>query len=255
MTDDPPMLRVLGEPRVTAGGETSALRSDTQRLIVSCLVAHHGQWLRVPLLRRALWPAGPPPSASSSLRNHVARLRNALSVLGDTSIHSATIEGIGAYRITAAEHEIDVLAFERHARTALSAQSPGEADSGALFEALALWRGTPYEGVANSLVIGHRHELQNNYLNLAEVDGARLIDQDRPGEALRRYLALARSMPQREHLCELMMRALIDVDRRSEALNLFEHCRRWLDDNLGLTPSVPTATMAAELRRSDGYRN
>src|SRR5439155_19228292 len=98
------------------------------------------------LLIDRLWGGQPGAAAAKNLQVLVSQMRKALAENGEGPIATVT----GAYMLRVAPGATDVDRFEEllaHARDQLDGGRPRDAER-TLDEALALWRGSPYQGVA-----------------------------------------------------------------------------------------------------------
>src|SRR5687768_3804549 len=123
------MFRVLGP--VTFDGGDASIASPSQRTVLAVLLAAPGAVVPIDVLIDALWPDAPPPTARTTLRTYVSRLRR---VLGDRIV----TEGDG-YRLAVGPEEVDSTRFERLLDAA--AESDAAAAVTQLSDALGLWRG------------------------------------------------------------------------------------------------------------------
>jgi DNA-binding SARP family transcriptional activator len=86
-------------------------------------------------------------------------------------------------------------------------------------------------------VIVERERIRQLRLHALETLGQRLIDQDRPAQAIEAGLAAVAADPLRESAHRVVIAAHLAEGNRSEALRQYEIYSRLLDDNLGLRPS------------------
>lgn len=86
-------------------------------------------------------------------------------------------------------------------------------------------------------VIVERERIRQLRLHALETLGQRLIDQDRPAQAIEAGLAAVAADPLRESAHRVVISAHLAEGNHSEALRQYEIYERMLDDNLGLRPS------------------
>lgn len=106
-------------------------------------------------------------------------------------------------------------------------------------EALALWRGRPFEEFADeSWAVGEVTRTIEMQVELREIRAELLLELGRPGDVIADMDALMREHPYREGPRTLQMQALYHAGRQAEALRVFQGFRRLLVDEVGLEPSV-----------------
>jgi hypothetical protein len=127
-----------------------------------------------------------------------------------------------------------------------------------LLGALALWRGTPFEGVQSEwLTRTLSPHLQERYLAAVErrvdLDLADPLVADQ-GTDLAELTELASQFPLRESLWARLLRVLARCGRPAEALERYESVRARLADELGADPSPELRAAHAELLRTGTQR-
>lgn len=130
-------IRAFGRPCCVVRGEVRQLAPGSAQLLAALLAAP-GRFATIAELRYLRWEEAP-EDAEGALRTAAWRLRRALA---DTSLDVRS--QADGYRIEGPDAATDVLAFEALADRALAAP-PG--DDRAALDALALWTGTPFDGV------------------------------------------------------------------------------------------------------------
>ena len=166
----------------------------------------------------ALWEDDPPESAPKALQVHVSGLRK---LLGKERVQTRP----PGYVLRVGEGEFDLDRLRR-------LQEQGE-----VMEALALWRGPPLADFG----------LQSfARADIARLEDLRLVCQEErierdlqagghaelPGE----LEALVAENPVRERLRGQLMLALYRSGRQAEALEVYQHARKTLVDELGIEP-------------------
>ncbi|GAB1509201.1 BTAD domain-containing putative transcriptional regulator [Actinophytocola sp. KF-1] len=225
-------FHVLGPVEVTtAQGTPAELNSGKPTTLLAVLLLHANSWVTTDDLIDAIWhQKATPASALRNLRSYVWRLRQSLG---------ARVESrAGAYRIVVGRGELDtdrVDELAAAARRAIGNGAHAEA-AGLLTEALALWRGTPFDG----LVVPSAH---------AEVQ--RRAEQRRElrtllagcWRALSRYaeaIAVLRELLADDPFCErtwaTLVRVLHAAGRPAQALAAFQQARRMIVRELGVEP-------------------
>ncbi len=136
------MFRVLGSLAVEHGGRPLALGGRKQRALLALLLLHANEVVSRDVLVDELWGAEPPRTALHSLEVYVSRLRKVVGELLQTRP--------AGYLLELEPGELDVRRFEDLLANGRVALRAGDANRAAelLRDALALWRGRPFEDVA-----------------------------------------------------------------------------------------------------------
>lgn len=246
-----PTFGLLGPLRVWAAGVPVRIGGPKPRAALATLLLQPGRFVSVDVLTEVLWPGGAPPSAVANVRTYVRNLRRALTAAGIPAAGLRT-EPSG-YAIDVAPDDVDMLLFERHLDRARAARDRGD-DVAALHgyeTALGLWRGGVLQDVPASVVwdpgVTRLEELRATAVD--ECLGVRLRLRD---YAL--LLAELRSRlsedPLREDLWRMLVRALHDSGRTTEARSAYAEAERVLAAELGTEPSRPLRAVGEEV---NGY--
>ena len=135
---------MLGPVAVLADdGASVPIRGLQMRRVLAALAVHAPEPVPVDRLDDLLWPDGPP--SSNALQAIVSKLRKAVAPVARTA---------GGYALTIAPEELDVHRFERLVVSGRDAAAGGDHERAAreLSAALALWRGRPYEEIADHAI-------------------------------------------------------------------------------------------------------
>ncbi|WP_409473981.1 AfsR/SARP family transcriptional regulator [Streptomyces sp. HC307] len=215
-------------------GVAVALGGSKPRSLLAVLLLEPNRTVPLDTVMAVLWGEEPPPTATASLHNHVARLRRSLHDVGGTRLRTMP-HGL---EIRVGEGELDRDVFERRVRRAQEARNREdwevvERDAGA---ALALWRGAPFADVP--ALAGHPVVtfLQEQRLQALECRFEALLHLDRLDGLAAELGLLVKEHPFRETLHRQLMLVLGRTDRRAEALALFRSLRRSLVEELGVEP-------------------
>ena len=215
---------MLGSVEVVADdGTTTPVTSPTQRVVLALLAAHAGEVVSTDRLVDAVWAEDPPPSARSSLRTYVSRLRRLLG--DDLAIHPT------GYELQA---EVDAVAVQRAVHAA--GERPGADDLEALAEAVARWRGEPFAELDEVAALeAPRAGLADLGLVTRTRYAEALLAAGRASEATAAAEAVVATDPLREGAWAVLVTAL-HADRRSaDALRAVQRGRAALAD-VGLEP-------------------
>ncbi|HUG87004.1 MAG TPA: BTAD domain-containing putative transcriptional regulator, partial [Euzebya sp.] len=223
-------LEVLGATRLLAGQ-----REVTLTAAESCLLAGvalgGSSGAGDDRLMALLWPDAPPPSARQSLRNHVSRLRNKAGA----SLLRRTRTG---YRLGASV-DVDVRELDGFLAGARAAHERGDAVQVVEMAdaAAAVATGEPFADLAGDrAAAGARSRLGEEMLHVEELCATALMRSGRLDRAIADLQRLTRTAPAREPRWELLLAALKQAGRRSEALGVYHEARRALIDLHGIEP-------------------
>ncbi|SDK01612.1 DNA-binding transcriptional activator of the SARP family [Lentzea albidocapillata subsp. violacea] len=209
--------------------------------VLGVLLLHPNAWVRTDELISATWQEhAVPAAAKANLKTYVSQLRRTLPPFGEGNRIEARP---GAYRLRVGRDELD---SDRAAELAANARAAIEAGdhlvaAGLLEDALALWRGRPFEGLALDEACTAAGRLDDLRHDLEEsLAGARLAS-GRPAEAIATLRELTRHDPLREGAWALLVRTLNAAGRRGEAVAAYREARAVLADELGVEPGPELA--------------
>jgi predicted ATPase/DNA-binding SARP family transcriptional activator/Flp pilus assembly protein TadD len=239
-------FRVLGPVQVVAGSGPVELASGRQVALLACLLIARDELVSRDRLIDALWGEAPPPTATNALQVQVHALRKRLGA------ERIAREGVG-YRLCREPGELDLERFEQLAARGREELAGGRPEAAAtLRAALELWRGPAYEDV--------RYEAfaQAEVARLQELRLAVLEDRIEADLALGRHRELVSELEGlvaehhgRERLCGQLMLALYRSGRQTAALDVFQHARRTMRDELGLDPGPQLQELQQAVLRQD----
>src|SRR5262245_2385615 len=186
-----------------------------------------------------LWPDGPP--STNALQAIVSKLRRGVAPVTRTA---------SGYALTLGPDELDVHRFERLVVSGRDAAAAGDHDRAAdeLAEALALWRGRPYDEIADH-AFGEAPAARLTSLRDAAL-AARLeteLARGKVDQVAAEAEALVRAEPLVERWWALLMIARYRQDRQSDALRAFADARRVLAEELGLDPGPELRDLEARI--------
>jgi predicted ATPase/DNA-binding SARP family transcriptional activator len=238
---------LLGPLRVLDDGREVQVTGAKQRRLLAALLLRAGDSVRAEQLTEILWPVRQPANPRNALQQQIAQLRRTLG-------RERIVSGPAGYVLAMADAVIDARRFEELVSVGRSALSDGQATEAlAAFDgALALWRGPALEDVAHEAFA---------VADAARLDEARRIaTEDRidaqlaagAGSELVADLeaAVARE-PLRERLRAQLMQALFRAGRQADALAVFHHTRRLLDEELGIEPGPALTKLHEQLLRQE----
>jgi DNA-binding SARP family transcriptional activator/pimeloyl-ACP methyl ester carboxylesterase len=243
-------VRILGPMEIRNGrGELCAPRGPKQRLLMAILLVHAPRVVSVDRLTHTLWGDALPEDPTAALRTQVSRLRAFIQAAcpGPDPVRS---EAHG-YRIDLAGVEVDAHRFESLLQES-RALGDHHGECRALTEALALWRGDPWEEFADlPTFLGPTRSLVELRMGARERRVECLLALGRLSEALAEAEILVRQDPLRERPRALLMQAFHRCGRQAEALAAYQEFRRLLSDELGLDPSPGLRELERSILRHD----
>ena len=218
------------------------------RLVFAYLVAEQGRPVPRDELAEALWGDAPPPTWDKALTVIVSKLRSLLADRIDGA--NALTSAFGCIRLDLPEGTwVDVLAAATAIQDAEDALASGDLENAKAAAELAasLVRQTFLPGEEGTWVDEKRRELADiRSRALIALADACLRSGDAPAAAkwAEQTIALA---PFRETGYRRLMEAHVAAGNRAEALQVYEHCRQLLADELGTYPSPETESVYREL--------
>ncbi|WP_258903816.1 BTAD domain-containing putative transcriptional regulator [Actinokineospora sp. UTMC 2448] len=228
---------------MTAGG--APLAGRLQRTLLGMLAANANRPVTVDALVDALWPE-PDPRARQRLQLHVHKLRREL--VGDRLSH-----GPAGYTLRTLPGELDAERFESLVAEALGVQDPARR-ARLLRDAVALWRGTPYEGLDVPALAAEARRLDERRLAALEERYDAEIALGGHAEAAVDLAALTREHPLRERFHGLLMVALYRGGRQAEALEVYRRARATMVEELGVEPGPGLRAVEAEILAGETAR-
>jgi DNA-binding SARP family transcriptional activator len=231
------IFRVLGPVEAADDRGPIPLGGSRQRLLLTALLTSPNRAVSVDRIVSAVWPDGPPRTATGQVRDRVRLLRRRLGRTAPVGADRLNTRAGGyALRVEPGELDVDVFAdWARQGRELLGEGHPGEAAE-RLRSALELWRGQPLQGLDST---GFAEDIARWEEGRAVVQ-EHLIDTQlqlgRHAELVGELASLTAANPLRERFYEQWMLALYRSRRRSDALEVFRRARTVLAEELGLEP-------------------
>jgi DNA-binding SARP family transcriptional activator len=238
-------VELLGPLRVAVDGQPVELPAGRLRALLAVLAMSAGRSVPTDRLASAVWGTEPGGDPRTNVRTNVKRLRRALG----TAEEALVVARPGGYLLAAEPDDVDALRFGRLLDEAAAATDRATERS-RLATALALWRGTPFDGIRSDW-LGQfvAPALRERYLTGVErrvdLDLASGSPNDVPDPA--ELTALAERHPLRESLWMRLLRVLEAAGRPAEALERYETIRRRLAEELGTDPSAELQQVHADL--------
>lgn len=227
-------LMCLGPLEARDNGLPLELGEPKRRLVLALLVMHAGSVVSTDRLIDGVWGDQPPENARKIVQGYISGLRK---TLGDRNVIELVSPG---YRLNVKRSDVDAYRFEIQAAegAAAIADDPAEARV-ILAAALGLWRGSPYQDLADHDALRSeiiRLELLRDAAVEARIE-AEILSGNTAG-VVAELADLTTRFPLRERLWSLRMLALYRSGRQAEALRVAEQARSTLAAEVGLEPSA-----------------
>ncbi|MET9671450.1 BTAD domain-containing putative transcriptional regulator [Streptomyces sp. NPDC006475] len=231
------LVRLLGT--VTLEGEVSELRlaSGRARTLLALLAWRHGHTVPDETLIERIWGAHQPVQPIDALYTCAKRLRRSIRRVCDLN---PVERREGGYLLRTQAVDVDITRFRRGLQEARAASQIGQDDKALelLAPALRLWKGTPLSEVSGDWAQMARRMLCRDYrqaqLLRAEI-GLRLGQH---AQVLPALWEITSDYPDDEASAGLLMIALNECGRQSEALFHYRRLRQWLADEIGIEPGL-----------------
>jgi DNA-binding SARP family transcriptional activator/pimeloyl-ACP methyl ester carboxylesterase len=240
-------VNLLGSLQVDGSPAGTVLGAAKERSLLAALALNPGGVVPVDSLIAALWGEDPPAAARKTLQTYVWNLRQALGA-------DAIATEPPGYALRIAPGDVDVGRFRalvRDGEAAMAAGDPAKA-SAVLGEAVALWRGEPFSGVAEHTgLAGEAVRLKQEYLSALETRISANLAAGRHTELVGELEALVRDHPFRERLWGYLMVALYRCGRQADALATYRRARELLVEELGLEPGGELRRIEESILRHD----
>lgn len=233
-------VALLG-PLVVTRGRPVRIASRPQRRLVAALAVHAGEVVRASSLEE--WLRVSP----GAIRTSVSRLRR---LVGADAVETTPV----GYRLRA---QVDAATFER--LVSLAPDLGDDAARSALESAIGLWRDDPLaEFAGEAWAEPTVRRLSELHATAVEDLAVLQLDAGHVSTALVAIGALVDREPFRERSQALLMRALADGGRPTEALRTFHTFRQLLCDEVGIEPSSALVDLdraiAASIETSSALR-
>ncbi len=228
-------FQVLGPLKAEIDGTDVPIAGVRSRALLATLLLNAGATVSCRELIASLWGLDAPPTALSSLRNLVGRLRE---TLGDSAARRLRTVGPG-YLIEVNRDELDLLEFAELCAKGRAAHEQGQwpACADTLRNALGLWTGEPFDGITGSVQIADAcHRLEEQRLQALRWCIDAELELGRHEDAIAELRSLTGLHPLDEHFHGQLMTALYRSGRQADALAVYRNVRELISDELGVEP-------------------
>ncbi|MEU4521159.1 BTAD domain-containing putative transcriptional regulator [Amycolatopsis sp. NPDC024027] len=224
-------------------GRWAVLRGARQRTLLAVLLLNAGQHVPVDVLVEALWPEGPPKSATSNLHTYLSRLRDRIEGL-------RVEHGPPGYRLHVEPEELDLLVFRSAVAEGRRTGDPVAA-AGHYRRALALWRGPVLAGLHVPRLGADIARLESERLAVFEDCVDAELAAGRHGELTGELQAMIAEHPLRERPAAQLMIALHRAGQQGSALEVYRRLRSTLIEELGVEPGAEARRVHAAVLRGE----
>ncbi|SDT56147.1 BTAD domain-containing putative transcriptional regulator [Actinoplanes derwentensis] len=231
-------VKILGPVRAWRDEQEVDLGTARRRALFAVLAANANRVVSRNELIVALWGDSPPTTATGNVYTYVSGLRRSLEKHREPGRGGGPLtSGATGYTLRMDSDALDADRFHRLYDAAGAAAAAGRTDEAVagLDEALALWQGDAYANLTGRFVELDRYRLGELRIAAAE-QRARLILAGGDDGLVADLTTLVRAHPLHEPFHELLMRALHQAGRGTEALEAFRAARRVFVDELGVEP-------------------
>ena len=232
--------RVLGSVEVLDDdGSPVDIGARQQRALLAILLVNVGRVVSTERILDELW-ANDPEGKEKTLWVYISRLRSALEpTRAAHSKGTVLVTRDHGYALTIDPDDVDAHRFGALVEEgrALVRDNPTAAAE-LLTDALAMWRGEPYEDFTyDDFAQGEITSLREMQLAATEDRVDAEIRTGRHREVIGELDGLMRANPLRERPVELLMIALYRSGRQADALRTYQSHRRTVGEGLGIEPS------------------
>ncbi|MEW1914849.1 BTAD domain-containing putative transcriptional regulator [Kitasatospora sp. NPDC085895] len=225
---------LLGPLAVHRDAQPLPVTGPKVRLLLAALLLRANQPVSVDSLISTLWGDSAPSSATSSLHNHVSRLRRFLGPDVGSRLRAVP----PGYAMEVRDGELDLEVFSAKVQQAQSAYRKKDwpVAGGLASQALALWRGRPFDDLPALTGSPEAANLLELYLRAQEWRVEVELHLGHHHDVIAELAVLTQQHPVHEEFHRQLMLALHRAGRQAEALAAYQELRHTLIDELGVEP-------------------
>ncbi len=223
-------FQTLGPVSMYVGPQAADLGSPKQQFLLAVLLAEAGSPVRTAQLVERVWESRPPSTVRNALSTYATQLRALLA-----PFRLRLLRGVDRYTLDVPPAMVDMHRF----RGLLDDAQRERDDRRALLlltEALALYRGNPFDGLRSQWADTVREDLAARRRAAFLDRNMILLRHGRHGEVLAELTSAAAAAPLDEAIAEQLIVALQYSGQRAAAVRHFHHVRRTLDEELRVSP-------------------
>jgi DNA-binding SARP family transcriptional activator len=232
-------VNVLGPVRAWRSGREIDLGTARRRALFAVLAANANRVVSRDELIVALWGDFPPSTAAGNVYTYVSGLRRSLEPHREPGRNDGPLVSRAAgYTLRLAADAVDADRFRHLCESATASAAAGRPNEAVavLDEALALWQGDAYANLTGRFVELDRYRLEKLRTAAAEQRARFILAAGGDDGLIADLTTLVRRYPLHEPFHELLMAALHQGGRATEALEAFRAARQTLADELGVEP-------------------
>ncbi|QSB13187.1 AfsR/SARP family transcriptional regulator [Natronosporangium hydrolyticum] len=245
-------ITVLGPVQAWRDDQELPLGPPQQRSVLALLAVVGGQPITTREIVEALWDSQPPRSAVNVVQTYLKRLRRILEPERPPRSASTLLPARhGGYALRAEPEAVDLWRFRGLLGRARELHRIGDHRrvTTLLADALRQWHGPPGADLP-ALAQHHRvRAVVEEYGAVVRWYAQASLVTGAPGEAVPVVAQAATGRPFDEPLHAQLIRLYHAAGQRSEAVRVFQSCRRRLHDELGLDPGPELTGAFGELLR------
>lgn len=230
---------VLGPMEIHGGPRRSTVKGVLQQTLLAAFLASGEKLVTVDALIDELWGTTPPNKAGNALHAQISRLRRNLARMEPDRVDSRLITTTSGYRLVMDQAELDAADLLDTVRTVQNrggVRTPH--DVAALRNALDLWRGPTFGGIAGGSICQTASANYQEYRTAARVLLFEIeLNSGEHSKIIPELSELVAHYPFRESYCGLLMVALYRSGRQTDALSVARRLRSRLVEEMGIEPS------------------
>jgi DNA-binding SARP family transcriptional activator len=235
-------FKVLGPVEILDGSRAVAVQGAQQQTLLALLVINSGRVITKDQFYEELWGGDTPTNASNALQASIMRLRRLFKAeLGEEFARDRLRTRHMGYSLDIEKDTVDAHLFENLIGKASEQMRTDHPRALCLLDqALALWKGPALQGVIGGPISrSAKLRLEEGRLGALE-DRLQLLIPG-AGESGSSVIGELKTMthmyPWRERIVELLMSSLYRAGRQVEAVEVYNHVRTRLVEELGMEPS------------------
>ncbi|MCU1641787.1 MAG: family transcriptional regulator [Nocardia sp.] len=247
-------VTLLNGVEVRRAGQSLPLGPPQRRAVLCALALQRRHWVSPTRLLDSLYDEAPPASGIGVIQTYISALRRIIEPdRAPRTAPALLLSGHGGYQLRIDDEQLDVGVFDRLVADAARARRSGDWERAELFygEALALYSGEPLAGVPGPFAEMQRAALSERRLAVLEDSLDVAVLCGRLDAAIDSLRGLTAQYPLRERPRAVLMRALSERGRRSEALDVYRDTRRALVDQLGVEPGAELRQLHEQILTGD----
>ncbi|MBF8193189.1 tetratricopeptide repeat protein [Nonomuraea sp. K274] len=246
-------IRILGSLEIIVEGRRLDLGSPRQQTVLAVLLLEAGRVVSVRRLMEAIYDDDPPATSRAQIQICISALRRLFGAYGYPGIITTESQG---YIFHCDDQQVDAQRFRRLAAEARVARDEGQLDDAVhkYREALALCT-EPLEGIESRLVRSAVTRFAEWQITINEDCIELELQLGRHRELVAEITELVERHPLRERLRGQLMTALYRSGRQAEALQVYQHTRETMIEQLGLEPNEGLRQLHQAILTSDESLN